>query len=129
MSSISSRAFRVALFHPALIHGGIQRVFLNLASGFLEHGLAVDLVQATPGGGLQDQVPAGVRVVDLNASRALTSVLPLVRYLRQILSKKVHFLSEKHNFGPQVLVDSRRPSAITASNCPDLGHRNLRAQN
>ena len=83
MSSISSRAFRVALFHPALIHGGIQRVFLNLASGFLEHGLAVDLVQATPGGGLQDQVPAGVRVVDLNASRALTSVLPLVRYLRR----------------------------------------------
>lgn len=83
MSPISSRAFRVALFHPALIHGGIQRVFLNLASGFLEQGFAVDLVQATPGGGLRDQIPGGVRVVDLNASRALTSVLPLVHYLRR----------------------------------------------
>ena len=73
--------FRVALFHPCLIHGGIPRVFANLARGFLEHGLAVDMVQATPEGGFRDQVPTGVNLVDLNARRALTSVLPLVRYL------------------------------------------------
>jgi len=74
---------RVALFHPCLIHGGIQRVFVNLARGFLEHGLAVDMVQATPEGDFRDQVPSGVRLVDLNASRALTSVVPLMRYLRR----------------------------------------------
>ncbi len=83
MTAVSSRSFRVALFHPALIHGGIQRVFLNLASGFLELGFAVDLVQATSDGNLRDQVPAGVRLIDLNASRALTSIVPLVRYLRR----------------------------------------------
>lgn len=74
---------RVALFHPCLIHGGIQRVFVNLAQGLLEHGLAVDLVQATPEGDFRCQVPADVRLVDLNASRALTSMAPLMRYLRR----------------------------------------------
>jgi glycosyltransferase involved in cell wall biosynthesis len=79
----ASTPIRVALFHPALIHGGIQRVFVNLARGFLAHGLAVDLVQATTQGNFRDQIPAGVRLVDLNASRALTSLFPLVRYLRR----------------------------------------------
>jgi glycosyltransferase involved in cell wall biosynthesis len=74
---------RIALFHPCLIHGGIQRVFVNMAQGFLDHGFAVDMVQATPEGGFRDQVPLGVRLIDLNAGRALTSVFPLVRYLRR----------------------------------------------
>lgn len=41
------------------------------------------MVQATPEGGFRDQVPPGVRLIDLNAKRALTSVLPLARYLRR----------------------------------------------
>lgn len=56
---------------------------MNMAQGFLDHGFAVDMVQATPEGGFRDQVPLDVRLIDLNASRALTSVLPLVRYLRR----------------------------------------------
>lgn len=83
MNRSTSNPFRVALFHPSLIHGGIQRVFANLARGFLQHGLAVDMVQATPDGGFRDQIPAGVRLVDLNASRALASVRPLMHYLRR----------------------------------------------
>lgn len=74
---------RVALFHPALVHGGIQRVFVNLARGFHERGLQVDLVQATPGGDFRSAVPSGIRLVDLNARRALTSIPALVRYLRR----------------------------------------------
>lgn len=83
MNRSENNPIRVALFHPSLINGGIPRVFVNLARGFLEHSLAVDMVQATPDGGFRDQVPAGVRLIDLNASRALTSVGPLVRYLKQ----------------------------------------------
>jgi len=83
MNRAASNPIRVALFHPSLIHGGIQRVFVNLARGFLEHGLSVDMVQASPEGNFRDQVPAGVRLVDLNAGRALTSLVPLVRYLRR----------------------------------------------
>ena len=74
---------RVALFHPALIAGGIQRVFVNLACGFRDCGLAVDMVQATPASGLHPAVPEGVRQIDLNAGRALASLAPLVRYLRR----------------------------------------------
>lgn len=76
-------AVRIALFHPALFAGGIQRVFLNLAQGFLERGHAVDLVQASRGGDFRPLVPRGVRLVDLDARRALTSFPKLVAYLRR----------------------------------------------
>ncbi len=79
----STSSARIALFHPCLIHGGIQRVFVDLALGFLERGLAVDIVQATSEGEFRDQVPVGARLVDLNASRALTSIIRLARYLRR----------------------------------------------
>ena len=82
VSTLGGR-FRVALFHPCLMAGGIQRVFVNLARSFAERGLAVDLVQATPGDGFRHAVPEGVRLIDLNARRALTSVLPLAGYLRR----------------------------------------------
>lgn len=74
---------QIALFHPGLIAGGIQRVFLNLARGFRDRGLQVDLVQATPGDELLSSVPPGVRVVDLNARRSMTSVPALAGYLRR----------------------------------------------
>jgi glycosyltransferase involved in cell wall biosynthesis len=74
---------RIALFHPSLMAGGIQRVFINLARGFVERGLSVDLVQASPDDELRHAVPDGVRVIDLNAGRALFSLLPLVKYVRR----------------------------------------------
>lgn len=74
---------RIALFHPSLIHGGIQRVFVNLARGFLDQGHDVDLVQVSPEGDFRSEVPPGIRLIDLNRPRALLSVLPLARYLRR----------------------------------------------
>lgn len=62
--------------------GGIQRVFVNLARGFVERGLTVDLVQATPNDEFRHAVPEGVRIIDLKAGRALSSLPALVRYLR-----------------------------------------------
>ncbi len=49
----------------------------------MERGLAVDLVQATTNDEFRHAVPEGVRLIDLNAGRALTSLLPLVQYLRR----------------------------------------------
>lgn len=71
------------MFHPALVAGGIQRVFLNLAQGFRDRGCSVDLVQATPGDDFRRLAPPGVRLVDLGATRALTSFPRLVGYLRR----------------------------------------------
>ena len=56
---------------------------VNLAKGFAEQGLKVDLVLAKAEGPYLSQVPARVRVVDLKASRVLTSLPGLVRYLKQ----------------------------------------------
>jgi len=75
--------FRIALFHPCLVAGGIPRVFVNLARGFLEQGFAVDLVQATRGSGFRHAVPERVRLIDLNARRALTSLPSLIRYFQR----------------------------------------------
>lgn len=58
-------------------------MFVNLARGFVERGLAVDLVQATPDDEFRHAVPEGVRLIDLNARRALSSLFPLVGYFRQ----------------------------------------------
>ncbi len=74
---------RVALFIPSLRCGGAERVMLKLAGAFAESGLNVDLVLAAAQGPYLSQVPPDVRVVDLAASRVLTSLPGLVRYLRR----------------------------------------------
>ena len=73
---------RVALFLPSLRGGGAERAMLNLARGFAERGLAVDMVLAKAEGPYLNQLPPNVCVVDLGASRVLASLPGLVRYLR-----------------------------------------------
>mgnify|MGYP000901264102 CR=1 FL=1 len=72
----------IALFLPSLRGGGAERVMINLARGFSEQGLEVDLVLAKAEGPYLSQVPPEVRVIDLDSSRVLTSLPGLVRYLR-----------------------------------------------
>ena len=74
---------KVALFLPSLRGGGAERVMVNLARGFVERGLQVDLVLAKAEGPYLSQVPKEVRLVDLGAQRVLYSLPGLVRYLRQ----------------------------------------------
>ena len=74
---------RIAIFMPSLFGAGGQRSMLNLAHGIAECGYAVDLVLAQVEGEFVAEVRRPVRVVDLKASRALTSLPALVRYLRR----------------------------------------------
>lgn len=71
----------VALFLPSLRGGGAERVMVNLARGFAERGLKVDLVLAKAEGPYLSEVPPTVRIVDLKAPRVLASLPGLVRYL------------------------------------------------
>lgn len=73
----------MALFLPSLRGGGAERVMVNLARGFAERGLEVDLVLARAEGTYLSQVPPGVRVVDLRAPRVMASLPVLLRYLRR----------------------------------------------
>src|SRR3954452_23653792 len=82
---------RLALFLPALDHGGAERVMLQLGASFSARGHAVDLVVAVPGGPLDAHVPAGPRVVSLGASRTILALPALIRYLRR--ERPVGFLS------------------------------------
>ncbi|NUQ64914.1 MAG: glycosyltransferase, partial [Pirellulales bacterium] len=68
---------------PSLFGAGGQRSMLNLAHGIAKRGHAVDLVLARAEGAFLGEVRSPVRMVDLKASRALTSLPALVRYLRR----------------------------------------------
>lgn len=67
---------------PSLAGGGAERIMLNLAAGFVARGYAVDLVVAMSRGEYRGSIPCGVRLVDLRASKPLTAVPALARYLR-----------------------------------------------
>lgn len=73
---------KIALFMPTLAGGGAERVMLTLASAFVYSGLSVDMVLARAQGAYESDIPAGTRVVDLDASRIIASLPGLVRYLR-----------------------------------------------
>lgn len=80
---MSNRQKRVALFISHMRGGGAQRATLKLAGGIAERGYAVDLVLAKAEGPFLSELPESVRLVDLNASRVLSSTLALIRYLRR----------------------------------------------
>ncbi len=78
---MSARA-DVAVFMPSLRGGGAERVMLDLAQGMAGRGYAVDVVVVNREGAVQE-VGQGVRLVDLERSRAATALPALVRYLRR----------------------------------------------
>lgn len=80
---MANPARRIAIFMPDLFGAGGQRSMLNLAQGLAESGCAVDLVLARATGSFLTEVPKTVRVEDLKASRVLTCLPALVRYLRR----------------------------------------------
>ncbi len=55
---------------------------LNLAKGFSQAGYPVDLLLAKGKGAYLSELPANVRLIDLNARRMLESLPGLTRYLR-----------------------------------------------
>lgn len=71
----------IALFVLSLEGGGAERVMATLARAFAERGHPVDLVLGVAAGPHLAQVPASVRIIELNAPRALRAVTPLRRYL------------------------------------------------
>lgn len=73
----------LAILLPNLDGGGTERVMLNLAQGFVERGLKVDLVLVRGEGPYLSQVPSEVRLVILGNRRLLLSLPALARYLQQ----------------------------------------------
>lgn len=80
--TMPARALSVAIYLHDLSGGGAERQSLIIAEEFRRHGADVTLVLHRLQGQLLDQVPSGLRVVDLNSSRTLLDVPRLARFLR-----------------------------------------------
>ena len=74
-------ADHVAIYLASLEGDGSERIALNPAQGFAERGLKVDLVLQRAKGPYLDQVPDGIRIVDLRAGRMARAAFPLISYL------------------------------------------------
>lgn len=74
---------KVAIYLPSLGGGGAERVTNTLANAIAERGVNVDLVLAQATGPYLAHVSPAVNIVDLGASRVLTSCPRLVTYLRR----------------------------------------------
>jgi len=81
MGNVSNN--NVAIFVPSLRGGGAERVMVILANEFASRGCKVDLLLVKAEGPYLSTVSENVRIVDLNASRVLTSLPRLVCYLRK----------------------------------------------
>lgn len=73
----------LSIFLMDLDGGGAEKVMLNLARGFAEKGLQVDLVLVKAEGPYLSNLPPTVRVVKLESSRLIQSLPALARYLKQ----------------------------------------------
>jgi glycosyltransferase involved in cell wall biosynthesis len=75
------RPLRVALFIPTLEGGGAERVCLNLANGFVELGMEVDLVLMRKSGVFLGSLSPAINIFCLEAERFRSAGRPLVNYL------------------------------------------------
>ncbi|BAY13951.1 glycosyltransferase [Calothrix sp. NIES-2098] len=74
---------RLAIFVHSLYGGGAERAMLNLARGFSQQGIQVDLVLLRVEGNYLSQLPPEVKIVDLGGGRLWQCFPALVRYLQQ----------------------------------------------
>lgn len=77
-----SESVHLALFIPDLRGGGAERVMLNLAHGLVERAIETDLVLMNATGEYLDKVDPRVNIHNLGTARAMTSINPLIHYLR-----------------------------------------------
>lgn len=101
---------RLAFFIPDMVGGGAQRVMLNLLQGVARRGYALDLVLVQALGPFLSELPGGVRLVDLKASRTIASLPALVRYLRHEQPKAMLSALNRANY---VALWARRLAGVT----------------
>ena len=89
----------VAIYLHTLYNGGVERVMFNLIQGFLDRGIAVDLVldflDYSP---FVKLLPPGTKVVDLKVTKSVQRLTRLMGYLRErkpgAMLSATHFANE-----------------------------------
>lgn len=73
----------ITIFMPNLFSGGAERMTLNLVAGFIDRGINVTLLLATPVVKLKKYIHPNVNVVHLNCKRTLYSIPKLAWYIKK----------------------------------------------
>src|SRR3972149_2369846 len=73
----------LAIFLATSGHSGVDRIMKNLIPAIAAKGIRVDLLHIRNHGVYLDEIPANVRVVELGTAHTYTSLIPLIRYLKQ----------------------------------------------
>lgn len=73
----------ITLFLPSLEGGGTRRIFTNLANYFYSDNFNTEIVLVNKRGEYLDQLIDGIKVRKFNASRMLTCLPELVKYIQQ----------------------------------------------
>lgn len=87
----------VAVFMSFSGDGGVERMVTHLLRGFIDQGVAVDLVLAKAKGSMLDRVPAEVNIIKLGTQHTFASLPALVRYLKSRQPRAL--LVAKHRAG------------------------------
>lgn len=64
--------------------GGVERMVLNLVNAIAERGLRIDLLLIRKHSRHLDEIHPAINLVELGAGHTLTSLPPLVRYLKRV---------------------------------------------
>jgi glycosyltransferase involved in cell wall biosynthesis len=109
----------ISLFLAKLDGSGVPRAMVNLAGGFQDAGYRVDLVLANAVGAFREEVPRGVRVLDLGVPRVLRAFPGLVRYLDESRPDAMVSAEDHANL---VALLARRLSRSTRTRVAVTGH-------
>lgn len=74
---------RIGIFVPTLLGGGAETTMSTLANGFVDRGVAVDLVVGQAIGPNLKRLDSRVRLIDLQTTHMVQAILPLAFYLRR----------------------------------------------
>ncbi len=112
MENTSSRnkIHNITIFMPSLGGGGAERVMINIARGFIENGINVDLVLAMEDGPFLKELHRDINIVNLRVNRVIYALPKLIIYLRKVKPKVVFSTLNRANL---ILILAKVLSKVT----------------
>ena len=76
------KRLRLSLFLPSFAGGGAERVMIGIANDLVSRKYEIDFVVGCDEGVFREEINPTINVINLNRSRMLSNLWPLVRYFR-----------------------------------------------
>ena len=119
---------RISLFIPDFREGGAQKMMINLANELTHKSVDVDLVVACNAGSFDRLVNDKVNIIRLNCKRTLTSLFPLIKYLKsvkpQVLLSALYHANVVCLIAKQMIKDGNIKFIVTERNYLSLRIKN-----